>query len=221
MAYTLSDIRTKVQQRIKDTGYSTSEITNYINDTQRDVFNEYRLPQMEATQTYTLTAGVSDITNGSGLPTNFVQAVDLYLTSSGVESLLEYRDYQDIDQIYPDPDDTTVNPSAIPRFWYKFGSTIHVAPAPVSAYTLTMRYIKEPTELSADADVPEIPSEFQEILVAGATFRILQIKDNYDQASIWQNKYDELLDKLVARYSVTQAGHANRMRINRHAVSES
>lgn len=221
MAYTLAALQTKVQQRIKDIGYSTSEITNYINDTQRDIFNEYRLPQMEATQDYTLTVGVADITNGSGLPTNFVQAVDLYLTSGGAESLLEYRDYQDIDQTYPDPTDTTINPSGVPRYWYKFGTTIRVAPAPVSAYTLTMRYIKEPTELSADADVPEVPSEFQEILVAGATYRILQIKDNYDQASIWQNKYDELLDKLVSRYSVTQAGHANRMRINRYAHSES
>lgn len=221
MAYTLSDLRTKVQQRIKDTGYSTSEITNYINDAQNDVFNEYRLPFMETTQNYTLASGVADITNGTGLPSNFVQAIDLYLTSSGRESLLEYKDYQEIDLEYPDPTDTTVNPSNVPCYWYYFGETIRLFPAPNDAYTLTMRYIKKPAELSADADVPEVPSEFGELLVAGATYRILQIKDNYDQASIWQNKYDELLQKLAARYSQSQAGHANRMRINRRALGES
>lgn len=221
MAYTLSDIRTKVQQRIKDTGYSTSEITNYINDTQNDIFNEYPLAFWETTQNYTLATGVSDITNGSGLPTDFVQAIDMYLTQTGLESLLVYRDYQDIDQLYPDPTDTTINPNGIPKFWYKYGNTIRVFPAPAGDYTLTLRYLKRPTLLSNDSDVPALPQEFEELLIAGATFRILQIKDNYDQASIWQNKYDELLSKLVVRYSQTQGGHANKMRINRYATSES
>jgi hypothetical protein len=218
VAYQLSTIRTKVQQRIKDTGYSNSEITNYINDTQNDVFNEYPISIWESTQDYTLTAGVSDITNGSGLPTNFVQAIDIFITTSGMESVLQYRDFQDIDLLYPDPTD---NPNGVPMYWYKYGNTIRVYPSPADAYTITLRYLARPTELSNDSDVPQIPKEFEEILVAGATFRILQIKDNYDQAGVWQNKYDELLQKLVTRYSQTQGGHANKMRINRYAQSES
>lgn len=215
MAYELSEIVTKVQQRVRDTGYSSTEITNYINDTQNDVFNEYKLPFMETTQNYTMTAGVSDITNGSGLPTNFAQAISLSLTSVGREQELLYVDYNVIDQRYPDPDDTTVNPSNVPEYWYKYGETIKTYPVPNEAYTLTLRYIKKPTVLSADADVPEIPSEFEELLVTGAAYRVLQVKDNYDQAAIHKNKYDEILQKLVKRYSVPQTGSPIRMRINR------
>lgn len=221
MAYQLSDIVSKVQQRVRDTGYSSTEITNYINDTQNDVFNEYRLPFMQTTQTYTLTVNVSDITNGSGLPTNFVQAVDLTLTSSGREKVLGYRDFTWIDSNYPDPDDTTANPANVPNYWYFYAETIKTFPVPNSAYTATLRYYKKPTLLSADADVPEIPSEFAEILVTGAAYRVLQVKDNYDQAGVLENKYQELLDKLVVKYSVPQVATPLIMRTNRRSVGKS
>lgn len=218
MAYQLSDLVTRVQSRLRDTGFSSTIIKTYINDTQRDVFNEYRLPFMETTQDYTLAAGETDITNGSGLPSDFVQAIDLTLTSSGLESVIRFKDFREIDETYPDPEDTTVNPSNVPMYAYKYGEEIHVYPAPNDAYTVRLRYVKKPTALSSDSDVPEIPSEFEELLVAGATYRCMQDKDNYDKAAVHENKYMELLQKLVARYSQTQTGSPTIMRINRNAL---
>lgn len=218
MAYVLSDIVAKVQRRVRDTGYSTAEIKDYINDTQNDVFNEYRLPFTQTTQGYTLVADVSDITNGSNLPTNYVQAIDLTLTTTGREKVLTFVDFSEIDQTYPDPDDGTTNPANVPDKWYFYAETIRVYPKPNDAYTVTLRYYKKPTILSADADVPEIPSEFEELLVCGAAYRVLQVKDNYDQAGVHKNKYDELLQKLVVKYSQAQVGTPTRMRINRRAL---
>ncbi len=218
MAYQLSDITTRVQTRIKDTGFSSTDITGFINDTQNDVFNEYTLPFMETTQTYTLATGTADITNGSGLPTNFVQAIDLTLTTNGLESLIPFKNVREVDFENPDPTDTAINPNNIPQYAYKYGTTIRVFPAPAGAYTVTLRYLKKPTLLSAAADVPEIPSEFEELLVIGAAYRVMQVKDNYDKAAILQNKYDELLQKLVVRYSQAQIGQPTRMRINRRGL---
>lgn len=218
MAYQTGDLVTKVQQRIRDTGYSSTEIVGYINDTQNDVFNEYRLPFMEATQTYTLTAGVSDITNGVGLPANYVQALDLTLTTTGTLKVIEYVDVRTIDAMYPSPGNTTLNPVNIPYLWYFYQDTIKVFPAPAAAYAISMRYFKKPTDLVSDSDVPELPAEFQELLVMGAAYRVLQVKDNYDQAAILQNKYDEILQKLVVKYSQPQVGTPMRMRINKYAV---
>lgn len=218
MAYTLADITDKVRLRVKDSGYSATEITNYVNDTQRDIFNEYRLPFMQATQNYTLDTSTSDITNGSGLPTNFVQAIKLVITTSGREYEIPFIDYKYLLETNPDPDDVTRHPANAPTYWYKYGTTIKVFPKPDAAYTVTLYYYKEPTALSADADIPEIPSEFEEILVVGASYRILQVKDNYDQAAIHENKYMELLDKLASRYSQTQVGRPHQMRINRVSV---
>ena len=220
MSYITGDIVTKVQLRIRDTGYSSTEIKNYINDAQNDVFNEYRLPFMQATQPYTLASGTSDITNGSALPTNYVQALDLTLTSTGHEKVIPYVDVSEIDQLYPDPDDTTVNPTGVPAKWYFYADTIKVYPVPASAYTVSLRYYKNPTLVSSDADVPSLPSEFEELLVVGAAYRVLQVKDNYDQAAILQNKYDEILQKLVVKYSQMQTGAPTRMRINKYAVGK-
>lgn len=220
MSYILGDIVTKVQQRIRDTGYSSTEIKNYINETQNDVFNEYKLPFMQATQAYTMAAGTSDITNGSGLPTNYVQAIDLTLTSSGYESVLTFMDTSAVDAEYPDPDDTTVNPSGTPTRWYYFADTIKTFPVPDQAYTLSLRYQKKPTIITSDDAVPELPSEFEELLVVGAAYRVLQVKDNYDQAAILQNKFDEILQKLVVKYSRRQVGTPSIMRINRNALGK-
>lgn len=220
MSYILGDIVTKVQQRVRDTGYSSTEIKNYINDTQNDVFNEFKLPFMETAQAYTLTVGVADITNGSGLPTNFVQALDLTLTSNGQEKVLIPRDVREMDDLYPDYEASGIA-SGVPTDWYKYGSTIKVFPEPNLAYTTYLRYYKKPTLLSADADIPELPSEFEELLVVGASYRVLQVKDNYDQAGILQNKYDEILDKLVRKYTRTQSGIPTIMRVNRRATSRS
>lgn len=220
MSYILSDIRTKVRQRIRDTGYDSTEITNYLNDCQNDVFNEYRLPFMEATQAYTLTAGVADITDGDGLPANFVTPIDLILTSGGQEKTIPFRDVREMDLLYPDYEDSS-SATGAPTDAFKYAQTIKVRPEPDQAYTLTLRYYKKPTILSADADVPSIPSEFEELLVAGAAYRVMQVKDNYDQAGILENKYKELLDKLVMKYTRNQTGQPTIMRINRVSVGKS
>jgi len=96
-----------------------------------------------------------------------------------------------------------------------------VFPTPNAADTLTLRYFKKPTPLSSDDDVPELPSNFEELLIVGAAYRVLQVKDNYDQAAILQNKYDEILQKLVMKYSQPQVGTPTRMRINKYAVGKS
>lgn len=218
MAYQLSDIITKVHQRVRDTGYSTTEITNYLNDTQNDIFNEYRLPFMQTTQEYTLSTSTSDITNGVGLPSNYVQAIDMLLTTAGREKIIPFRDIRQIDDFFPDADDTSAHPANVPEFVYYYGQTLRVYPKPSEAFTVTLRYYKKPTLLSESTDVPDVPSEFEEILVVGASYRVLQVKDNYDQAAILENKYMELLQKLVVKFSQTQVGSPTLMRINRYHV---
>lgn len=220
MSFITGDIVSRVQARIKDTAYSAAEIKSFLNDTQNDVFNEYRLPFMETTQNYTLVDGVSDITNGSNLPSNYVQATDLILTTSAREKVIPFRDIREVDALNPDADDTTTYAKGVPDYWYYYAETIRVHPVPDTGYTVTLRYYKKPTLLSADADVPDIPSEFEELLVTGAAYRVLQVKDNYDQAAVLENKYNELLAKLVAKFSQKQVGTPTRMRINRRALGK-
>lgn len=216
-AYQFSIIGGKVRNRIRDTNFDPGETGDHINDTINDIFNEYRLPFMQTTQSYTLTPNVSDITNGTGLPTNYTQAIDLIYTSNDGERLIPYKNVTTLDYLYPDEDDTTEHAAGTALYWYFYAETIRVFPVPATAYTVLLRYYKKPTMLINDTDVPEIPSQFEELLVVGAAYRILQVKDNYDQAAILQNKYDEILAKLVVQNSQPQVGYPTQMRINRYA----
>lgn len=212
MAYNLGTLVTRTQQRVSDTGYSSAEIKDYLNDTQNDVFNEYRLPLMKTSQNYTVTAGVADITNGTGLPATYVEAISLRDYTAGQAKDIEFIDLDDLINLYPDYD---TQASGQPQYAYFADNTINLYPAPAGAYTLTLRYNKKPTELTADADVPEIPSEFEELLVAGAAYRVLQVKQAYDEAGILENKYAELLQKFYDKYNRAPASGVARMKINR------
>lgn len=215
MAYQLSDIITRVQRRLRDPSYSPDELTDYLNDTINDICNEYRLPFMLATHTYTVTANNSDITAGTGLPADYVQAFDLLDTTSGQQSLIEIKDVREIDQLFASPDDTSLNAVGQPRYAYFYGETIRLFPVPDKAYTFILRYYKKPTDLVNDGDIPLIPSQYIELLIAGATYRTMQVKDDYDSASVFENKYAELLQKMVVKENQQQVGKPAVMRINR------
>lgn len=210
MTYITGDIVTLVQKRVRDPNYDPTEIKGYLNDCQNDVFNEYRLPFMEATQAYTLTPSNPDITAGAGYPTDYVLAIDLLNTYPSQEGVVPYRDIREVDLYNPDATDPTAQIPGQLRYWYFYAETI-MTNIPDKAYTVLLRYYKKPVLLSSDADIPSIPSQFQELLVVGAAYRVLQVKDNYDQSAILQNKYDEILAKLVVQSSQNQVGQPKQL----------
>jgi hypothetical protein len=190
MTYQLSTVRTETREKVADPSYSSAEIDRAINNTQKDVFNEYQLDLMKTSQAYTVTSGVADITDGAGLPANYVEAISLRDTTVGQQGRIEFIDEEDLEALHGD---------------YDTGA----------AYTLKLHYYKKPDELEVDADVPEIPSEFSEMLAAGAAYRVLQAKQAYDEAGIHENKYAELLQKFYDKYMRQPASGPARMKINR------
>jgi len=215
MAYIFGDIVTSVKNRVRDSDYDTTEVKEYINDTQADIFNEYRLNFMEASQTYTTVANVADITNGVGLPANYQIAIDLLNTTGGQQMLIPYRDISYLDEV-----STSLTSGSAPVFWYMYANTINIYPTPTTVMTVKLRYYKMPTLLVSDSDVPELPDSFKEILVLGAAARVLQVKDNYDQAAILKRDYARQLMMLVKQTAIKQTGKSTQQRINRVAISK-
>lgn len=210
MSYTLGTLISNVQAKLDDTGFSSANITQFINDTQREIFNNYALQFVEGTATLTSTANTALIS--TGIPTDLQIPIDLTVTApAGYAGLLRYVDFKEIDAAYPGT--VTTN---IPTRWYSFAGSIYLDPTPNQAFTLTLRYLKRPTELTGASDVPQIPEEFQEILVLGALKRCLQLNDSYDQAAVIQiNEYDPMVVKLVQRYAVGQQAGPLKIPINR------
>lgn len=214
MAYQLSTLVPKVQDRLQDSSFSSSLITQFLNDAQRELLNGKYLPFMEASQTYTVAVGVADLTNGVGLPTNYQSALYVRNTTSGNRGAIPYITYQDFLETYPDAAGAS---NGVPAMWYLYAGTINLYPKPASAYTFALDYVKAPSELTADADVPSIPEAFQEVLILGAYKRGLEFNDDFDQAAVVQTKIDELVEQMVVRLAPKQAGAVRTIRPNKRS----
>ena len=77
-------------------------------------------------------------------------------------------------------------------------------------YELKLYYLAKPLPLVNPTDVPIIPYEFGEILVMGALARAERLRDNFDYAAIYENKYDELVTNMKLRYCPRQTSGENR-----------
>ena len=195
MSYTLSNLVSQVQSRLDDTGFSSTTIKQFINDTQREITNDKRWRFMEATTNLTSSVGSQSI---GSFPADYQIAIDLRISSPvAYAKKLPFLDYTVVDEQYSDQ---TIYANSTPMFWYEYANVPYIFPQADQVYTLTLRYLKTPTELSADADVPQIPEEYQELLVLGALSRCHELNDDYDKAAIVRQKIDELLISMTKRY---------------------
>lgn len=165
---------------------------------------------MEETDTLVATASQASI---GTLATDFQAAIDLRITSpNNLAKIIPYFDYRQFDRTYPDPSSAE---DGTPILWYTFGGEIRVYPAPDQAYTFELNYIKKPTALTLTGDVPDVPAEFEELMVLGMYKRALEHEDNFDQAQVIQSQFDDLLEKMVLRLSQRQIGTIHRMSTGR------
>lgn len=205
MDYNLAGLRQRVRvDKLDDEEFDPNVIDNFLNDTQRDIFNEYELPFQEKIFRGTIPGGSTMFQ----MPQDLAQLQSQSMTD--VPGFSNYKmKWRDFFQAYPD--NTNGDPGA-PSSWTLYaGNMIFNAPTDQD-YTLTIYYIRKPVLLDEDTDVPELPEEFSELLVLGAYIRVLKRNEDFDQAAYVQPDYDRLLDLLVARYGFREADGAIKMK---------
>lgn len=208
MAYTLGTTITKVQNKLDDTGFSSTILTDFANDTQRELFNSHFMQFMEDSQDFVLIPGTASI---GTLPTNLQLPINLRITSpAALSSVLQPITADEFDTLYSS---NATQVQGAPTQWVPYEGGISVYPIPSSAITLTMRYYKTPVELVNSSDVPTIPEEFQEILVLGMYKRALEYNDSFDQSAYITAKMEKLVEDMTRRYSPLTSG-VTRMGIN-------
>jgi len=89
------------------------------------------------------------------------------------------------------------------REWTYFTS-IEFAVLASNAVTMKLDYIKTIPYMSETSDVPTVPQSFEELLILGSKIRIFEQKEDFDYASQFTNRYADLLEAFVTRYSTRQ-----------------
>lgn len=193
MDYTLQAIVRRVQvDKLDDEEFDTGIISNFVNDTQRDIFNQYELPFQEKIFAGTV-PGSSSMFN---MPTDLalLQSVSMTDVPGFFGTKMAWRDFF---QKYPD--NTSEEPGK-PSAWTQYAGNIIFDKPTDEGYVLTLFYIRKPKVLALPTDVPEIPEEFAELLVLGAYIRCLKFNEDNDQAAYHEVEYNKQLDLLVSRY---------------------
>lgn len=108
---------------------------------------------------------------------------------------LSYLPYKEWREVYRQGTKTNALPDV---FTILPDKSVTLEAPPDAIYTLTSDYWKAATKMSADTDTPEMPTEFQRIIVVRA--KLIHAEFHGDQ-SLYQLalvEYNELLDRLEA-----------------------
>lgn len=194
MSYNRADIKTRVQAKLDDTKFDTTKLNQFINDAQREILNARRFTFMEREADVTTTSGSTALT---GVPATMQIPLSMKVyTPVGNATFLDYVEYEDIDQRMPN---VSIAGNTPPSAWTIFNLTPILVYQADGTYTLKLKYIKTPDELTTDASVPEIPEAFGELLVLVAYKRALLFNDENAKAQLVQQDIDKLTEDLDAR----------------------
>lgn len=209
MSYLTSDIITRVQEKLDDPSFDTPRLLNFMNDTEREIFNRYRINTEEQdVTTLTTTQGVRTIT---GLPAAGVvgQFINMrIILPINYARVVPYVEYEDADVYYPNYQLIGQGP---PIAWFIFEGVPSLLNNADKTYTLGMKYTLLPTKITSTSQTPNLPEEFSEITVLGMYARALEFNDVYDEATAIRQQYHQLaVDYVDATRRV--AGVVHKMR---------
>lgn len=202
MAYDLQDIRTRTLNKLDDDNFSASKVDQFINDTQREIFNTFDWHFSQASSTDTLQEDTRDLDFPTGAQR--IRALEITAPDDYEKDLTRFfMDFNTFQKVYPDPVRATGNETeGVPSFWTVYGAKMYFAWFADRDYTIKIYYTKTPTTLVNDADVPEIPEEFGELLVTGAYIRALETNDDNDIADYQRTRYYQpQLQNMLIRFS--------------------
>lgn len=91
-----------------------------------------------------------------------------------------------------------------PLQYWTFWTSIEFYLKSSVAVTVVLDYIKYVPLLSSSSDVPVIPEAFSELLLLGAKMRIYENKEDFDYSAQFQNRYSDMMEAFVTRYSTRQ-----------------
>lgn len=200
MSYVFSDLKTKLQTQVGDPNLDDTVAGDALNHTQQEIFGKFDLTLNSATQSNSVTAGTNTL--ASALPTDFQRVSSLYI-SSPTALAGDLTDYfikvKDFRTQYPNAGTYTG-----PLQWWTYWTSIEFAVLASTTVTVKLDYVKTIPFMSAVSDVPTIPQSFEELLMLGAKIRIFEQKEDFDYANQFANRYADLQEAFITRYSVRQ-----------------
>lgn len=157
-------------------------VKTWLNEAQRRAVIESEMRIEETSETYATTAG--DATYA--LPSNFNRLIDVFNTETN--ETLTPVDIREFDQLPAS--------QGKPYAYTVIGSELNLYATPDGEYPLKLRYWKLPADMVEDNSTPEIPVQYQELLIAYAMKKAFMREDDFQAAQMWDTIWKEGILKM-------------------------
>lgn len=209
MSYTLAGIRNRILvDKLDDEDFDPAVLDNFINDAQRDIFSEYELPFTEKIFTGNLPQGAymfqfpDDVSQLQS-----VIVIDDFGRTVDIKD--KYVSFRQFNQLYASP--STANVGTV-EAWTLYGGKMISSRPTESNYQMTIYYNKVPKTLVDDADIPEVPQEFEELLVLGAFYRVQYREGDSDEGLLTKSEFRQKMEQMANRYGFRMMSGPLRMK---------
>lgn len=189
----LSDFKTYVKYDFKRTDKDTELVQAY-----NDMINWVSLQMPHSGYKYQSYINTTAQVEDYALPSNVIHVIHplRLLIGSGTSDSgypMEHISKQEYDLVEPNPNRSSPS-TGRPSKYTIFDGSILVSPLPdVATYIIELNWARRRTVLSADADLPELGSEWDEVLKNGTLERLYAGMEMYEESAFWGSKYHLLL----------------------------
>lgn len=193
---TLAELRAAAQALGFGTDTATAQ-TSAINSTNRRVEGMHRWPWQEAT---TASAALALSANTvTGLPADLLH-IDTVRIENGTTYLdLEYERPVEVRRLLHLNRD-----NGQPALWTKWAGQILIYSRADLAYTVTLDYVKDPVDLVADGDIPQMPVTYHDILKWGCVAEMALRERDRSMAAAADQKFRERVNEMEDELGVAQ-----------------
>jgi hypothetical protein len=196
----LAALRTELKARGFDF-LSDTRCNSFLNEAYHSVceWNGTPWPFLETTTTGTAPLTISDLRE------------IVYVTNTSLNEVLEPEDIRNLNDWNPG---LTLTGTPV-RYYLDGTTTLKVWPASTSA-SLSVRYLKVPTDLSSDSDSPVIPARFHPLVVDMAEVLAYQDASDFQEAEAKRQLLEIKLGRMRDTLNVRQDDEPSFIQVTRN-----
>ena len=202
MPRTYSDLQLEALTDEFSTTKYLALMKTWINEGAQKLSREIQLPQLEASTTFTQSAGVQ----------TYAMATTVQVITSLVDTVTNSR----LAQVGIEDIDDYGTSTGIPEAFAIYASSIHFAPIPSSSRTYRLRHESGLADLTTTADAADLdfPSDFLDLLVHYARMRAFANEDDFEGAAYHEGQWDKGVARMRHQTQLRSRGRANQIQGN-------
>lgn len=186
------------------TDTTPARLKAFINDAYQDICSREGWPFLRAAKDVALTAGDDTVPT-----TTDIREVRSFVINSEYLTLTPIED-DELDKVYAG----SLSQTGLPQYYYFEGdTTIKVYPTPDSDYTGTIRYVRIPPDLSADADTPIIPERHHRTIVLSALVSAYRMEDDAELSMVFEAQLENRLARMRRDVFIKQTDRPKTVRM--------